>query len=127
MHVNRTKFERNSSVEYYHMTFIGEKTMQAKVASSSETRGQIVGERERLNRAEKMARRKVKNGKSSSRRSLLFFAPFFSARLVFPLPPLSAPGSPRMRLRANGCCVRVGSGVQTDATTPKYVRTCSAS
>ena len=23
MHVNRTKFERNSSVEYYHMTFIG--------------------------------------------------------------------------------------------------------
>ena len=49
MHVNRTKFERNSSVEYYHMTFIGEKTMQAKVASSSETRGQIVGERERLN------------------------------------------------------------------------------
>ena len=25
------------------------------------------------------------------------------------------------------CCVRVGSGVQTDATTPNTVRTCSAS
>ena len=37
-----------------------------------------------------MARRKVKNGDSR------FFAPFFSARLVFLLPPLSAPGSPRM-------------------------------
>ena len=45
------------------------------------------------------------------------------------------------RLRANGrnnsqhccannvgsCCVRVGSGVQTDATTPNNVGTCSAS
>ena len=57
-----------------------------------------MGARERLNGREKMARRKVKNGeKKSSRRSLLFFAPFFPARLVFPLPPLSAPGSPRMR------------------------------
>ena len=47
-----------------------------------------------------------------------------------------------VRLRANGrnnsqlhgcannvgsCCVRVGSGVQTDATTPNNVGTCSAS
>ena len=46
-----------------------------------------------------------------------------------------------LRLRANGrnnsqhccannvgsCCVRVGSGVQTDATTPNNVGTCSAS
>ena len=37
------------------------------------------------------------------------------------------------RLRANGrnnvgsCCVRVGSGVQTDATTSNNVGTCSAS
>ena len=47
-----------------------------------------------------MARRKVKNGeKSSSRRSLLFFVPYFSARLDFPSPPLSAPGSPRMALK----------------------------
>ena len=46
-----------------------------------------------------MARRKVKNGeKSSSRRSLLFFVAYFSARLDFPSPPLSAPGSPRMGL-----------------------------
>ena len=36
--------------------------------------------------------------RGSSPRSLLFFAPFFPARLVFPLPPLSAPGSPRMRV-----------------------------
>ena len=46
-----------------------------------------------------------------------------------------------LRLRANGsnnsqhccannvgsCCVRVGSGVQTDATTPNNVETCIAS
>ena len=34
--------------------------------------------------------------KGSSRRSLLFFVPYFPARLDFPSPPLSAPGSPRM-------------------------------
>ena len=34
--------------------------------------------------------------RGSSRRSLLFFVPYFSARLDFPLPPLSAPGSPRI-------------------------------
>ena len=33
--------------------------------------------------------------RGSSRRSLLFFVPYFSARLDFPSPPLSAPGSPR--------------------------------
>ena len=31
-----------------------------------------------------------------SRRSLLFFVPYFSACLDFPSSPLSAPGSPRM-------------------------------
>ena len=37
--------------------------------------------------------------RGSSPRSLLFFAPFFPARLVFPLPPQqSAPGSLRMRV-----------------------------
>ena len=44
-----------------------------------------------------MERRKVKNGEKS--RSLLFFAPHFSARLDFPSCPVSAPGSPRMILR----------------------------
>ena len=34
--------------------------------------------------------------RGSSRRSSLFFAPYFPARLDFPSPPLSAPGSPRM-------------------------------
>ena len=34
--------------------------------------------------------------RGSSRRSLLFFAPHFSARLDFPSSPLSAPGSLRM-------------------------------
>ena len=87
--------------------------------------GQIVRARESLNGRENMARRKVKNGekspwgqcltrpvpngrrrsgfwlvpekhKFSSFRSLLFFVPYFSARLDFPSPPLSAPGSPRM-------------------------------
>ena len=62
--------------------------------SSSETQGQIVGARESLNGRKNMARRKVKNG--CSRRSLLFFVPYFPARLDFPLPPLSASGSPRM-------------------------------
>ena len=33
---------------------------------------------------------------SSSRRSLLFFVPYFSACLDFPSPPLFAPGFPRM-------------------------------
>ena len=34
--------------------------------------------------------------RGSSGRSLLFFVPYFSARLDFLSPPLSAPGSPRM-------------------------------
>ena len=34
--------------------------------------------------------------RGSSRHSLLFLVPYFSARLNFPSPPLSAPGSPRM-------------------------------
>ena len=50
--------------------------------SSSETQGQIKGARESLNGRENI---------------LLFFVPHFSARLDFPLSPLSAPGSPRMR------------------------------
>ena len=57
---------------------------------SSETQGQIVGARESLNRRENMAQEKSKE------RSFLFFVSYFSARLDFPLPPLSAPGSPRM-------------------------------
>ena len=66
------------------------KSPQASVLSevygpSSETQGQIVGARESLN---------GRNG--SSRGSLLFFVPYFSARLDFPSPPLSTPGSPRM-------------------------------
>ena len=80
--------------------------------SSSETHGQIVGTRESLNGRKNVARRKVKNGEKSpwgqclarlvpngrrsSRRSLLFFARHFSARLDFPWSPLSAHGSPRM-------------------------------
>ena len=34
--------------------------------------------------------------RGSSHRSVLFFVPYFCARLDFPSPPLSAPGSPRM-------------------------------
>ena len=49
------------------------------------------GVKEKTKRAEKNGAKK-----SKEHRSLLFFTPFFSARLVFPLPPLSAPGSPRM-------------------------------
>ena len=30
MHLNNTKFERNSSLEYYHMTCIGKQNVQAK-------------------------------------------------------------------------------------------------
>ena len=30
MRVNKTKFERNSSLEYYHMTFIGKTNLQDK-------------------------------------------------------------------------------------------------
>ena len=39
--------------------------------------------------------------KGSSRRSLLFFEPYFPARLEFPSPPLSAPGSPRILFQLN--------------------------
>ena len=47
--------------------------------------GQIVGARESLNgRKKKMARR------------ITFLCAIFTACLDFPLPPLSAPGSPRM-------------------------------
>ena len=76
---------------------------------SSETQGQIVEARESLRGRKSMARRKVKNGEKSpwgqcltrpmsysSRRSLLFFVPYFSSRLDILSPPLSAPGSPRM-------------------------------
>ena len=87
--------------------FINASSMhRASCNASSETQGQIVGARESLNGQENMARRKVKNGekspcdivpRGSTRRSLLlFFVPYFSARLDFPSPPLSAPGSPRM-------------------------------
>ena len=56
-----------------------------------------MGARESLNGQKNKARRKVKNGeKSSSRRSLLFFVPYFSARLDFPSTSLSVPGSARM-------------------------------
>ena len=41
-------------------------TLGSKDYASSETQGQIVGARERLNGREKMARRKVKNGEKSS-------------------------------------------------------------
>jgi len=30
MHVNKTKFERNSSLEYYHMTCLGKTNIQGK-------------------------------------------------------------------------------------------------
>ena len=54
--------------------------------SSSDTQGDLVGERKSL------------NGRN---RSLLFFASYFSARLDFPSPPppASAPGFPRMVTR----------------------------
>ena len=88
-----------------------------------------MGARERLNGGKKRARRNVKNGeKSSSRRSLLFSAPFFSARLVFPLPALSAPGSPRMLSRktvakslADGVVQLAIPGVYDSATVNIFV------
>ena len=52
-------------------------------SSSSATQGQIVGARKSL------------NGRN---RSLLFFAPYFSARLDFPRPHYLPPGSPRWSL-----------------------------
>ena len=58
--------------------FLGGACSQTPLAarvSSSETQGQIVGARESLK---------------------VFFVLYFSARLDFPSPPLSAPGSPRM-------------------------------
>ena len=73
---------------------IGNHTLsQMKVVSraSSETKGQIVEARGSLNGRKKMATKK-------SIVALLCFSssPFSFARLDFPLPPRSAPGSPRM-------------------------------
>ena len=49
-------------------------------------------------RAEKYGTKKNKERREGlSRRSLLFFELYFSARLDFPSPPLSAPGSPGLR------------------------------
>ena len=68
--------------------------------------GADIGGKGKTERAEKHGAKKSKEQReeplgtrsyqTSSRRSLLFFAPFFSACLVFPSPPLSAPGSLRM-------------------------------
>ena len=46
----------------------------------------------------KRAGKKYNGANKSKERhlTLLFFGPFFPARLDFPSPPLSAPGSPRM-------------------------------
>ena len=52
-----------------------------------------MGARESLNGRENMAQKKG---------SLLFFVPYFSARLDFPSPPLPAPGSPRMSVAVSG-------------------------
>ena len=76
--------------------FLPTKITQEKIAdkygesTSSETRGQIVGTRESLNGRENVARRKVKNGeKSSSRRSLRLFSPFFTfLRSIYIFPPV---------------------------------------
>ena len=87
---------------------------------SSETQGQIVGPplwlligvRKRLcflpnQKAER--RRPFGTGlvrhwpQGLFRRSLLFFVPYFSARLDFPSPPLSAPGSLRMECFQKKC------------------------
>ena len=85
-------------------------------------RGRIVGARESLNGWKNKAQKKSKEWpeealgtmsyQTSSKRSppfwlligarktqvFLFFVPYFSTRLDFPSPPLSAPGSPRMRM-----------------------------
>ena len=71
--------------------------------SSSETQGQKAGARKSLSGRENIARRKVKKGeKSPWGQCLTRPVPNgrrlsgFSARLDFPSPPVSAPGSPRM-------------------------------
>ena len=63
--------------------------------------GQIVGARESPKRAgKKGCKEKERTGRRA--RSLCFFAPFFSPVWDFPLPPLSAPGSPKMAPGAAG-------------------------
>ena len=63
-----------------------------RVFPSSETQGQILGARESLNGRKNKARKKVNNGeKSSSRRSLLFFVPYFSRPFRLSLAPTICP------------------------------------
>ena len=100
--------------------------VKMKSAPSPETQGQIKGARDSLNGrknlygTKKSKERKKRflapirsqNGgdrlelvwwdivpRGSSRRSLLFFVPYFPARLDFPSSPLFAPVSPKMSLR----------------------------
>ena len=57
-----------------------------------------------------------------------FFARFFSQIVSIRLPANGRNNAQHCCANNVGsCCVRVGSGVQTDATTPNNVGTCSAS
>ena len=49
-------------------------------------------------REEPLGTMSYQTSSNGRRRSLFFFVPYFSARLDFPSPPLSAPGSPRMHV-----------------------------
>ena len=42
MHVKNTKFERNSSLKYYHMTVLGKQNIQAKEVYSLASHSDIL-------------------------------------------------------------------------------------
>ena len=71
------------------------------------TLGHILGDPGADSGGKGKTKRVKKNGEKERREgSLLFFAPFFFARLVFPLSPLSVPGSPRMPWTSTSIGVR---------------------
>ena len=69
-------------------------TLGSKDYASSETQGQIVGARERLNGRENMARRKVQNGEKSS--------PFFTFLCAIFFRPFSLSLAPYLPLGLRG-------------------------
>ena len=83
-----------TSINCYH----GFLTRSDRGVPSSLNEGRILGDPGADSSGEGKSKRAEKYGtkKTKERRSLLFFVPYFSARLDFPSPLLSAPGSLRM-------------------------------
>ena len=90
--------EARESLASHAGVFRGARISSGEGRNTSAPKNACVGGQGKSKRAEKYGTKKNKERrKGLSRRSLLFFEPYLSARSDFPSPPLSAPGSPGMR------------------------------